>query len=180
MGDLSLNSKVKKTYAFAFVLIFIEQFIKVIINKNYFDSVFDILPPYLYFDPMFNRDYSWFNSMFKWGVGKYSHIILVVVILAVVVLFYTFLNKQYGSHRLINIMYAFILAGAVCSLIDKVYWDGSLDYIRVNGYFTFDLKDVYINVFNALLVYGVIFKSDVIDSVDDTIMGDFKSFLLRK
>jgi len=53
----------KKTGIAVLILVTIEQVIKVVINNNLLDKKFPILPPLLYFKPMFNRDYSWFNSM---------------------------------------------------------------------------------------------------------------------
>ena len=145
-----MKIKTKKTWISVFFLITIEQVIKIIINNNFLDKRFPILPPFLYFEPMFNRDYSWINSMFQLNVGKWIHIVMVAIMTILIYLFYKYLNKQLGSNKIINIMFAFIFSGAMCSLIDKIFWNGSLDYILVNGFFTFDLKDVYINIFIGL------------------------------
>ncbi|WP_162130903.1 signal peptidase II [Clostridium senegalense] len=115
-----------------FILVAIDQIIKIIINNKFFDKKFPILPPLLYFKPMFNRDYSWFNSMLQLGVGKYIHILIVVIMSILIYQLYQYLNKQFGNNKIINIMYAFIFSGAICSLIDKVFWNGSLDYISLN------------------------------------------------
>ncbi|WP_434290219.1 signal peptidase II [Clostridium botulinum] len=80
----------------------------------------------------------------------------------------------------IHIMYAFIFSGAMCSLIDKIFWNGSLDYILVNGFFMFDLKDVYINIFNGLLILSLFLKNKVLKQIDDNIAKDFTRYILRK
>ncbi len=49
------------------------------------------------------------------------------------------------------------MSGGLCSLIDKVFWDGSLDYILLRGFFVFDLKDCYINIFTITAI-TIIFK----------------------
>lgn len=77
-------------------------------------------------------------------------------------------------------MYAFIFSGAMCSLIDKIFWNGSLDYILVNGFFTFDLKDVYINIFIGLLILSLLLKNKVLNQIDDNIVKDFTKYILRK
>ncbi len=77
-------------------------------------------------------------------------------------------------------MYAFIFSGAMCSLIDKIFWNGSLDYILVNGFFMFDLKDVYINIFNGLLILSLFLKNKVLKQIDDNIAKDFTRYILRK
>lgn len=61
----------KKILASVFLLVTIEQFIKIIINNNFLNKRFTILPHFLYFQPMFNRDYSWFNSMLQLNVSKW-------------------------------------------------------------------------------------------------------------
>ena len=170
----------KKTYMAVLILITIEQVIKIVINNNFLDKRFPLLPPFLYFDPMFNRDYSWFNSMLQLGFGKWIHIIIVAIMSIIIFLFYQYLNKQIGTNKMINIMYAFIFSGAMCSLIDKTFWNGSLDYILVKGFFTFDLKDVYINIFIGLLILSLLLKNKVLDQIDDNIVKDFTKYILRK
>lgn len=134
------------------LLIAVEQGIKLVINNNFLESNIPIINPWIFFNPMFNRDYSWFNSMLQLGIGKWVHIIAVVGILIVVFLYYRSITKQESEALLIDIAFVFLFAGGMCSLIDKIFWNGSLDYIQLKGYFTFDLKDVYINVFNGLLI----------------------------
>ena len=82
-------------------------------------------------------------------------------------LFYQYLNKQFGTNKIINSMYAFIFSGAMCSLIDKIFWNGSLDYILVNAFFTFDLKDVYINIFVTVVKCKVMFYKNALLTVTD-------------
>jgi signal peptidase II len=97
-----------------------------------------------------------------------------------ILLFYIFLEKKIGSNKFIDIMFAFIFSGAMCSLIDKVFWNGSLDYIFLSGFFTFDLKDVYINVFIGLLILMIITKNETLKKFDDTnILKDFLRFMTR-
>lgn len=170
----------KQFVGFTALLIVIEQWIKVIINKSYLDAFDPILEPYLYFKPMFNRDYSWINSLFQFGVSKWVHVVLVSLIILVIVLAYNYISYKNLNTGLVSTSFAFLLAGGICSLIDKVVWDGSLDYIYVKGYFTFDLKDVYIDIFIGLILLMFVFdykgfrKSD-----DDGFIKDFISFLKR-
>jgi hypothetical protein len=76
--------------------------------------------------------------------------------------------------RLIEI-FIFVFSGAMCSLIDKVFWNGSLDYIELKGFFTFDLKDVYVNVSIGLLLFFMIKGNKKIKSIleDKTLMKGF-------
>ncbi|MDV3429284.1 MAG: signal peptidase II [Bacillota bacterium] len=171
----------KKTWFGAIFLIALEQFIKIIINAYYLHERFAILPPFIYFEPMFNRRYSWFNSMLELGDGRWLHIITVSVLTLFICLFYQYVNKNLGSSRIINYMFVFIFSGAVCSLIDKLFWDGSLDYILINGLFTFDLKDVYINIFNGLLIIGLIFNNKAIKQISDEFkFNDFIKYVLKR
>lgn len=170
----------KNTHIAVLILVTLEQVIKIVINNNFLDKKFPILPPLLYFEPMFNRDYSWFNSMLQLGIGKWAHILIVVILIILIYLFYQYLNKQFRTNKTINIMYAFIFSGAMCSLIDKIFWNGSLDYILINGFFTFDLKDVYINVFNGLLILSLLLKNKDLNQIDDDIVKDFTKYILWK
>jgi signal peptidase II len=170
----------KKTCISVLILVTIEQVIKIVINNNFLHKKFPILPGFLYFEPMFNRQYSWLNSLFQLGVSKWIHIAFGLILIILLYLFYRYLNYQFGTIKIINIMFAFIFSGAMCSLIDKVFWNGSLDYILVNGFFTFDLKDVYINIFSGLVILSLLFKSKVLNEIDDNIVKDFTKYILGK
>ncbi|MBZ9689309.1 signal peptidase II [Clostridium estertheticum] len=170
----------KKMWLAVFILITLDQVIKIVINTNFLDKRFPILPGLLSFEPMFNRHYSWLNSMLELGVSKWIHISIVTIIIILMYLFYKYLNEQFETNKIINIMYAFIFSGSMCSLIDKIFWNGSLDYIYVNGFFIFDLKDVYINIFIGLLALSLFLKGKALKQFDDNnIVKDFTSYLLQ-
>jgi len=80
---------------------------------------------------------------------------------------YQYILSLGGADFLVNTAFAFIFAGALCSLIDKVFWNGSLDYIYVHGFFTFDLKDVYINVFIGLFLLMIAINHRGIRQIDE-------------
>lgn len=170
-----------QTWVGVALLVAVEQAIKLIINANFLESSFAILPPLLYFEPVFNRKYSWLNSMLGLENSKWIHVIVVAGLLILIYLFYRFLNRELGSRRIINVLFAFVFSGAVCSVIDKVCWNGSLDYILLDHLFTFDLKDVYINVFLGLLVVAILLKNKTLAELDDRdILQDFGKYLRRK
>ncbi|NLN07328.1 MAG: signal peptidase II [Firmicutes bacterium] len=127
------------------LLIVLDQGIKLVINRYYLKADLPLLEPWFYFRPMFNRDYSWINSLFQLGIGKEMHIVFVLFVLVFVFCLYRYIVKNFPSTALINITFSMLFAGGICSLLDKVFWNGSLDYIYLRGFFTFDLKDVFIN-----------------------------------
>ena len=163
------------------IFIIIEQVIKIIINSNYLNSSEPIIEPFLYFQPMFNRDYSWINSLFQFGASKLLHIILVSVIIILVILVYKYLSYKKLNSKIVSIAFSFLLAGGSCSLIDKIFWNGSLDYIYLNGYFTFDLKDAYINIFIGLvLLIFIIDHQGFRTKDDDNFIKDFIAYYIKK
>ncbi len=159
--------KNRKTWLGVLFLIALEQIIKIIINNHYLDKNIPLLPPLLYFKPMFNRDYSWFNSMLQLGISKWLHISVVVIMSIFIYKFYEYVCSLIEKKRVVNVMFAFIFSGAMCSLIDKIFWNGSLDYILVKGYFTFDLKDVYVNTFIALLLLFLLLQNKALKQLED-------------
>lgn len=163
------------------LLIMLEQGLKLIINRYYLQSQAVIIPRWLYFSPMFNRDYSWLNSLFQLNIGRLTHILLVGITIALAYLFYRFVRHNLETDRLIDTTFAFLFAGALCSLIDKVFWNGSLDYIELSGYFTFDLKDAYLNVFIGLVILIFVINHRGVRQVnDETVLKDFWSYLWNK
>jgi len=97
------------------ILVTVEQVIKIIISNNFLNVKLPIIPPLLYFEPVFNRDYSWINSMLKLGIGKWVHISVVSMMIILIYLFYKYLNERFGKNKTIDSMFAFLFSGAMCS-----------------------------------------------------------------
>lgn len=178
---MNMEFNPKKVVLGVLLLTAVEQGLKLLINAFYLTRVVPIWEPYLYFKPMFNRDYSWFNSMFQLGIGKWVHIVFVMLLLAALYLFYKYVTLRFGTSRSVDALALFIFSGAVCSLIDKVFWGGSLDYILVEPLFTFDLKDVYINVFIGLLILLMLMKDKALKRMDEErLFKGFFAFVFHK
>jgi len=142
------------------------------------NETFDILFNFVRFDPKFNRKYSWLNHMLDLGIGKAAHVILCLFALILFWLVYCFIRKKYKTDKLTDLIFICVLSGIVCSLIDKIFWDGSLDYIQFKGLFTFDLKDVYLTIFEVALIAMLIFNYRNIRSLDQKrIAKDFKKYI---
>lgn len=111
----------------------------------------------VYFMPTLNKNYSWINSLFQLGLGRMFHVVSVVVILIFVYTALKYLENKVGNYSWVKTMKISFMSGGLCSLIDKVFWDGSLDYILLRGFFVFDLKDCYINIFTIIAI-TIMFK----------------------
>jgi signal peptidase II len=122
------------------------------------DAEVDILKGILAFRPYINEYYSWINSVFNMGISLTVHILLNLLILLIILVAYGFVRDKNPSDKYVGSLFAFLLAGGLCSLIDKLAWGGSLDYIWLKGFFIFDLKDVYLTVFDGLLIAAVLFN----------------------
>lgn len=112
------------------------------------------------------------------GVSLLTHIFFNIIILILSFVVYNFVRERYHTNRLVKHLFTLLLAGGCCSLLDKVAWGGSLDYILLQGFFIFDLKDVYISIFELMLVLGVIFNYKSLRTINDKeIMNEFKSYI---
>ncbi len=140
------------------ILILIDQAIKIYISVNFLNKNFYFIDHILGFKPHLNTEYSWLNSISNMGIGLKTHIIFTIIIFLVSVAIYDFMKNKYKTGKLENRLFIFLFAGTLCSLIDKVFWGGSLDYIRLEGFFIFDLKDVYITIFEIIVILCIIFN----------------------
>lgn len=129
-----------------------DQLIKIIIYKNFMDLRFD-LKKMVGFRPHLNTDQlSIFNNELELKMGLPILIILNIVILAALVVLYIYISKKYSEYPQLITIVDLLTAGCICSLIDKVFWGGSLDYILFLSQII-DLKDIYL--FLGVLLYFV-------------------------
>jgi signal peptidase II len=89
-------------------------------------------------------------------MGFAFHVILVSLLLIMSFLIYGFIQMKKADFLIIKIAFVFLYSGLICALIDIIFWGGSLDYIWLKAYFTFDLKDSYINTFEILMAIAII------------------------
>ncbi|MFT4144695.1 MAG: signal peptidase II [Mobilitalea sp.] len=171
----------KKFLSILSLLILLDQAIKLIINQFFYTDNFKIIGDYIQFQPYLNIKYSWINSLFNLGISRILHIIVVVLMIIVISVGYKFIQTVYTLSKVIDYLFLFVLAGAACSLFDKVFWGGSLDYIMLKGLFIFDLKDVYISVFEILLVIVIIVNFKRVNKINEKqIFADFKRFIHKE
>ena len=142
--------KTKAVLLWAIALFILDQVIKVVINQYFLDVRFDIIPPLFYFKPTFNHNYSYVNSLFKLGMGFWTHIIIFSFVVIITVFVYDLMKTISGNNKLLNVAFIFGFAGLLSGYIGTIVWNGCLDYIYLKPLFVFDLKDLYIDTFLVL------------------------------
>lgn len=167
-------------YLFMIFLV-LDQGIKLIIKLFYFNTKKTIIPNMLYFSPIINTDGSWLNARFGTSV---SFPLLITVNIAALFLFieiYRYYNFNGNKDFWADMCLIFILCGALCSLIDKVFYGGSLDFIGINNLFIADIKDIYINL-GILFFVLTLFNNGYLTSEQNTTLKDdinsIKRFLI--
>jgi len=167
--------KTRTVILWAIVLFVIDQVIKIVIERYFFDVNFDMIPPLFYFKPKYNINYSYVNDLFKLGWGFWTHVILNCIASIIIVFLYDIFKTISGNAKIIGFAFIFIFAAMLCSLIDKVCWGGSLDYIYLKPLFIFDLKDLYSKVFLVLLVLYCIKSDKNLSSFDEEVKNHLKN-----
>lgn len=160
-------------------LLLIDQIIKIIISSAFMHYDFDIINNFIRFNPEINTNLSWAS----WA-GNYINIFsspLVTVLLNVLVIF-IFLTgyllykaKREQTRFPVKIIMVCGLEGCLCSLIDKLFWGGSLDFLQISGFFIFDLKDCYLTAAGVLFVIIGLFHNKEI-SVKEYVLFCYHKF----
>ncbi len=161
------------------LLILLDQIIKTIV-KNYYGAKVPILFKIIYFKPTLNKYYSWFASLLHLPINVFVHVVSNIIIMLLVYYAYKFYYYKQKDNIFIRLTEIFWFSGSLSSLIDKVYWNGSLDYILINHFFAFDLKDVYLSFFQIgifILILKNWFKLSDISSKQ--LLLDYIKFIKR-
>lgn len=160
------------------LFVLLDQAVKLYISSNHMDKSFNILFDFVSFAPVLNTKYSWVNNLFDLGIGKTIHILINIGLSALIILVYSFIGRCYNRTRLTEAAFLFIIAGSVCSLTDKLFWNGSLDYIQLKGLFIFDLKDVYITVFEVIIIAMLVFNYKNLAKVNEKqVVKEFAGYI---
>lgn len=175
------NYKIKNIIIFLFILLVLDQGVKLIIHLFFFNKSFDIISGFLSFQPIINSDGSWLNARFGTDISFTLLICINIIALFLFLELYRYIRKNNKCDFWGDICFCFIFIGALCSLIDKVFYGGSLDFIGISNLFIADIKDIYINL-GILFLLAYVYKSDYLSSDEDSSIKDdiklFKTFFV--
>lgn len=157
---------------FIFLMAF-DQGIKIIIKSFFFNNHYELIKNFLYFYPIINTQGSWINARFDTGLSFTFLIILNVIALFLFAEIYRYYiyRKRNKKSFFEDMCFLFIFSGAFCSLLDKLFFGGSLDFIGIGDLFVADFKDIYINL--GLLFFLVsIYRNGLLSSNDSSSLKD--------
>lgn len=118
------------------------------------------------------------NSLFNLNINRSIHVIFVIFIIVSLCVVYKLITTLYRKTHYIDGIFLLAFAGSICSLIDKLFWGGSLDYILFKGLFIFDLKDIYLTIIELVLIISLITNYKKIRAIDEKkLLFDFKEYI---
>jgi signal peptidase II len=157
---LGESFRVKKglNWIFLTAAVLVDQGIKTYLFSLEWESIsIPLIKPVFYIEPTQNTlgSYLWVLLNLKKG----SHL-LNIILFSVVGLgffeFWRFYVKRKRNSFWINGFIHLFLAGLLANVIDNAFWGGSLDYITIKPFYTFDLKDLYITLCELFLITELI------------------------
>lgn len=172
------SSTIFMLVCFTFAL---DQIPKIIIKFFFFNKNIEIIKNMLFFSPIINTHGSWMNARFGTAISfpvLISLNIIALILFLEIYRYYTHLEKK---DFWCDAAFIFVFTGAFCSLIDKVFYGGSLDFIGISDLFIADIKDIYINI-GILLIIVALYSSGYLTSDDESTFKDdlkqIKKFLI--
>ena len=165
----------KKLFIIFLILMLLDQGSKIIIKFFYFNNNITLIKNFLYFNPIINTDGSWLNARFGTGISFHLLIITNFIALFLFIEVYRYYISKNKKDFWCDMCFIFMFSGALCSLIDKVFYGGSLDFIGISNLFIADIKDLYINL-GLFFFIVLIYKEDFLnDDNNTTFKDDLKS-----
>ena len=141
-------------WIFLIVAVGIDQGIKAFLFSKEWQLIsVPIVEPVFYIEPSHNTlgSYLWVLL----GLKKGSHLLNIILFSCIGLLFFEgwrfYVSRKRNSFWINGFIHLF-LAGLFANLIDNAFWGGSLDYITIKPFYTFDLKDLYITLCELFLI----------------------------
>jgi len=145
-------------WIFLLLAVGIDQGIKTYLFSLDWQSIsIPLIRPVFYIEPTQNTlgSYLWVLL----GLKKGSHLLNIILFSLIGVVFFEvwrfYVRRKRNSFWINGFIHLF-LAGLAANLIDNAFWGGSLDYITIRPFYTFDLKDLYITLCELFLITELI------------------------
>ena len=150
----SISVKKGLNWIFLAVALLVDQGIKTYLFSLDWEALsIPLIKPVFYIEPTQNTlgSYLWVLLKLKQG----SHLLNIILFSLVGFLFFEvwrfYVQRKRNSFWINGFIHLF-LAGLFANLIDNAFWGGSLDYITIRPFYTFDLKDLYITLCELFLL----------------------------
>ena len=130
------------------LLVLIDQMVKIVISKVFMKYEFDIIAKVLRFNPELNTRLSYAGNLFVLFLFLSGYML--------------YQAKRAHTSFWVKMIMICGISGCLCSLIDKVFWGGSLDFLQIPTLFIFDLKDCYLTVAEVIfVVIGILHSKEI-------------------
>ena len=157
---LSKLFKVRRGLNWIFLLfaVGIDQSIKAFLFSKEWETIsITLVEPVFYIEPTQNTlgSYLWVLLRLKEGSHVLNIILFSIIGLVFLEIWRFYVRRKRNSFWINGFIHLF-LAGLFANLIDNAFWGGSLDYITIKPFYTFDLKDLYITLCELFLLTELI------------------------
>lgn len=141
----------------------IDQIIKMIISNSFMKYKFEILPHWLRFNPEQNINLSWLGNFVDIFSSPLIMVLFNILVIFIFLSGYLLYKAKTTQPKFsVKIILVCGLAGCFCSLIDKLFWGGSLDFLQIPNFFIFDIKDCYLSVAGIVfVVVGILHSKEI-------------------
>lgn len=159
-----------------FSLFLLDQFSKIIVSiifkQNNLTSI-NIIKNYFSITPYINTQGSFIASRFNINAPFIIFTILNCLILMLIFFLYKFKLHKKQINSIKQLTFIFLFSGGLCSLIDKIFWGGSLDFLQIHNLFIADIKDIFITLgLGSFVLLNI-------NSNDQTNLKEFFNFILK-
>jgi signal peptidase II len=141
-------------WIFLLVAVGIDQGIKAYLFSQEWVSIsIPLIRPVFYIEPTQNTlgSYLWVLLGLKKGSHLLNILLFSIIGILLIEVWRFYVRRKRNSFWINGFIHLF-LAGLAANLIDNAYWGGSLDYVTIKPFYTFDLKDLYITLCELFLL----------------------------
>jgi len=141
-------------WVFLLLAVATDQGIKAYLFSREWEAIsIPLIEPVFYLEPTHNTlgSYLWVLLNLKQGSHLLNIILFSLVGFGLIEVWRFYVIKKRNSFWINGFIHLF-LAGLLANLIDNAFWGGSLDYITIKPFYTFDLKDLYITLCELFLI----------------------------
>lgn len=141
--------------------------------KQFMGKEYELIEGVLSIKPVLHTNL-YYASLLNMNLSRTTILIIGIAAMYFTIAVYRYLRNSINDSKLLIFSFGFGFAGVISSFFDTLIRGGALDFINLENFFIFDVKDIYLKLYVIILISFCLINWKALNNTNKT---DFIQYL---